>query len=39
MNMSDLDVYMDVLYVVWVNCTDFIILVVLVILFSKKEKK
>jgi hypothetical protein len=39
MNMSDLDVYMDVLYVIWVNCTYFIILVVLVILFSKKEKK
>jgi hypothetical protein len=33
MNVSDLDGYMDVLYIMFANCPDFIISVVLVILF------
>jgi hypothetical protein len=39
MNMLDLDVYMDVLYIVCANCADFIILVVMIILFSAKKLK
>jgi hypothetical protein len=38
MNVLDLDVYMDVLYIVFTNYAGFIILVVLVILFSAKKK-
>jgi hypothetical protein len=34
MNVLDLDAYMDVLYIVCVNCVDFVIPVVPVILFS-----
>jgi hypothetical protein len=37
MNVSDLNVYIDVLYIMCVNCVDFIILVMLVILFSEKK--
>jgi hypothetical protein len=33
MNVLDLDVYMDVLYIVRANCVGFLIPVVLVILF------
>jgi ABC-type microcin C transport system permease subunit YejB len=39
MNVSNLDVYMDVLYIVCANCASFIIPVVLVILFSAKKIK
>jgi hypothetical protein len=38
MNVLDLDVYIDVLYIVHANCVGFIILAVLVILFLKKIK-
>jgi hypothetical protein len=37
MNVLDLDVYMDVLYIVCANCVGFLISVVLVILFSAKK--
>jgi hypothetical protein len=37
MNVSDLDVYMDVLYIVCANCAGFVILAVLVTLFSAKK--
>jgi hypothetical protein len=37
MNVLDLDVYMDVLYIVCTNYAGFIILIVLVILFSAKK--
>jgi ABC-type microcin C transport system permease subunit YejB len=37
MNVSDLDMYMDVLYIVCANCACFIISVMLVILFSAKK--
>jgi hypothetical protein len=37
MNVLDLDVYMDVLYIVCANCVDFVISVMLVILFSVKK--
>jgi hypothetical protein len=37
MNVSDLNVYIDVLYIMCVNCVDFIFLVMLVILFSEKN--
>jgi hypothetical protein len=37
MNVLDLDVYMDVLYIVCANCADFVISVMLVILFSVKK--
>jgi hypothetical protein len=37
MNVSDLNVYIDVLYIMCVNCVGFIILVILVILFSEKK--
>jgi hypothetical protein len=33
----NLDVYMNILYIVCVNCAGFLILTVLVILFSKKK--
>jgi hypothetical protein len=39
MNVSDLDVYMDVLYIVCANYADFAIPTVLVILFSVKKIK
>jgi hypothetical protein len=39
MNVSDLDVYMDVLYIMCANCTGFVIPAVLVILFSAKKIK
>jgi hypothetical protein len=39
MNVSDLDVYMDVLYIVCANCASFVIPAVLVILFSTKKNK
>jgi hypothetical protein len=34
MNVLDLDMYMDVLYIVCANCVGFVILAMLVILFS-----
>jgi hypothetical protein len=34
MNVLNLDVYIDVLYIVCVNCTSFVILAMMVILFS-----
>jgi hypothetical protein len=37
MNVLDLDVYMDVLYIMCANCVGFVILIVLVILFSVKK--
>jgi hypothetical protein len=37
MNVLDLDVYMDVLYIVCANCAGFLIPVVLVILFFAKK--
>jgi hypothetical protein len=37
MNVLDLDVYMDVLYIMYANCADFVIPVMLVILFSVKK--
>jgi hypothetical protein len=37
MNVLDLDVYMDVLYIVCPKCAGFLILAVLVILFSAKK--
>jgi hypothetical protein len=37
MNVLDLDVYIDVLYIMCVNCAGFVIPVVLVILFSIKN--
>jgi hypothetical protein len=37
MNVLDLDVYMDVLYIVCANCAGFLIPAVLVILFSAKK--
>jgi hypothetical protein len=37
MNVLDLDVYVDILYIVCVNCADFVILTVLVILFAAKN--
>jgi hypothetical protein len=37
MNVLDLDVYIDVLYIMCVNCAGFVISVVLVILFSIKK--
>jgi hypothetical protein len=39
MNVSDLDVYMDVLYIVCANYAGFVIPTVLVILFSVKKIK
>jgi hypothetical protein len=39
MNVLDLDVYMDVLYIMCANCVGFVILIVLVILFSVKKIK
>jgi hypothetical protein len=39
MNVLDLDVYMDVLYIVCANCANFVIPVMLVILFSVKKIK
>jgi hypothetical protein len=39
MNVLDLDVHMDVLYIVCANCVGFVILVVLVIIFSTKKIK
>jgi hypothetical protein len=39
MNVLDLDVYMDVLYIVCANCVGFVILAMLVILFSTKKFK
>jgi hypothetical protein len=37
MNVLDLDVYMDVLYIMRIYCTSFVIPAVLVILFSTKN--
>jgi hypothetical protein len=37
MNVLDLDVYMDVLYIVCANCVGFVIPDALVILFSTKK--
>jgi hypothetical protein len=37
MNVLDLDVYMDVLYIMSANCPSFVIPAVLVILFSTKK--
>jgi hypothetical protein len=37
MNVLDLDVYMNVLYIVCANCAGFLIPVVLIILFSIKK--
>jgi hypothetical protein len=34
MNVLDLDVYMDALYIMWIYCAGFVITAVLVILFS-----
>jgi hypothetical protein len=39
MNVLDLDVYMNVLYIVCANYAGFVIPVVLVILFSTKKIK
>jgi hypothetical protein len=39
MNVLDLDVYIDVLYIVCINCAGSKIPVVLVILFSVKNLK
>jgi hypothetical protein len=39
MNVLDLDVYMNVLYIVCANFAGFVIPVVLVILFSTKKIK
>jgi hypothetical protein len=39
MNVLDLDVYMNVLYMMCTNCVSFIISAVLVILFSVKKFK
>jgi hypothetical protein len=38
MNMLDLDVYMDVMYIVCANYANFVIPAVLVILFSAQKK-
>jgi hypothetical protein len=38
MDMLDLDVYMDVMYIVCANYANFVIPAVLVILFSAKKK-
>jgi hypothetical protein len=37
MNVLDLDVYMDVLYIVCANCAVFLIPAMLVIVFSAKK--
>jgi hypothetical protein len=37
MKVLDLNVYMNVLYIVCVNCARFLILAVPIILFSKKN--
>jgi hypothetical protein len=37
MNILDLDVYMNIWYIVCVNCANFLITAVLVILFSTKK--
>jgi hypothetical protein len=37
MNVLDLDVYMNVVYIVCANCADFVVPAVWVILFSIKK--
>jgi hypothetical protein len=39
MNVLDLDVYMDILYIVCANCAGFVIPAVLVVLLSTKKFK